>query len=162
MYKVAMREPPERCFGDFAEGQEMPVVTKGPMTAGHQVRWAGASDNYASEFHHDAAVAREQGLPGLLLSGPLMAALMYTEVTHWLGARARVVACSNRNTAPTMPGDLARIHARIKRRWAEGDRGFVEVDCRIEDGDGRITTPGSVIAELPLDGAGRGGTRDER
>ena len=68
MFKVDTLAPPERHFEDFHEGQEMPVVTKGPMSAGHQVRWAGACDNYASDFHHDAAAARAQGLPGLLLS----------------------------------------------------------------------------------------------
>lgn len=155
MYKVDVRPPAERFFEDFPEGQEMPVVPKGPMTAGHQVRWAGACDNYASEFHHDAAVAREQGLPGLLISGPFMACYMLTEVTRWLGSRARVLSFWDRNSAPTMPGDLALIHGLIKRRWTEGGRGFVEVDCHIADGSGRVTTPGGVVAELPLAGSGR-------
>jgi len=43
---------------DFSEGQKFPVVTKGPMMVGHQVRWAGACDNYESEFHHDEYVAK--------------------------------------------------------------------------------------------------------
>ena len=150
MYKVEVRLPAERFFEDFLEGEEMPIVTKGPMTAGHQVRWAGACDNYASEFHHDAAVAREQGLPGLLLSGPFMACYMLTEVTHWLGSRARILSFWDRNTAPTLPGDLARIYGRIARGWTENGKGFVEVDCHIENGEGRVTTPGGVVAELPF------------
>lgn len=157
MYKVEVRPPAERFFEDFSEGQEMPVVTKGPMTAGHQVRWAGACDNYASEFHHDAAVAREQGLPGLLISGPFMASYMLTEVTHWLGSRARILSFWDRNSAPTMPGDRAHIHGRISRRWTEDGKGFVEVDCRIENGEGRVTTPGGVMAQLPFSGARQGG-----
>ena len=113
MFKVDTKEPAERFFEEFFEGQEMPVVTKGPMSAGHQVRWAGACDNYASEFHHDDAAAKAQGLPGLLLSGPFMACYMLTEVTHWLGRRARVVSFWDRNTAPTVPRDLAHIHAKV-------------------------------------------------
>jgi hypothetical protein len=58
MFKVETKEPPERFFEDFAEGQEMPQVTKGPMTAGHQVRWAGACENYAWVFHHSTAEAK--------------------------------------------------------------------------------------------------------
>jgi len=150
MFKIDTKEPPARFFEDFQEGQEMPVVTKGPMQAGHQVRWAGACDNYASEFHHDAAAAREQGLPGLLLSGPFMACYMLTEVTHWLGSRARTVSFWDRNSGPTMPGDLARIQATVKRLWVEGGKGFVEVDCRIVNQQEKVTTPGGVIAELPL------------
>ena len=153
MFKVDTEEPPERFFEDFPQGQEMPVVTKGPMTAGHQVRWAGACDNYASEFHHDAATARAQGLPGLLLSGPFMACYMLTEVTHWLGRRARVASFWDRNSATTMPGDLAHIQARVKRAWVEGGKGMVEIDCQIVNQDGKLTTPGGVVAELPLKGA---------
>ena len=150
MYKVDTHEPPGLYFEDFATGQEMPVVTKGPMQAGHQVRWAGACDNYASEFHHDAAVAREQGLPGLLLSGPFMACYMLTEVTQWLGSRARVVSFWDRNSAPTMPGDMAHIRAKVQRAWVEGGKGRVEVDCSIANQDGKVTTPGGLVAELPL------------
>lgn len=150
MYKVDTKQPPERFFEDFAEGQEMPPVTKGPMTAGHQVRWAGACDNYASEFHHDAATARAQGLPGLLLSGPFMASYMLTEVTNWLGSRARVTSFWDRNSATTQPGDLACIQAKVKRAWVDGGRGQVEIDCQIVNQDGKVTTPGGVVAQLPL------------
>ncbi|HYF20565.1 MAG TPA: hypothetical protein VEA40_22050 [Ramlibacter sp.] len=152
MYKVDTKEPPARCFEDFPAGAEMPQVTKGPMTAGHQVRWAGACDNYASDFHHDAAAAREKGLPGLLLSGPYMACLMLTEITHWLGRDARVVSFWDRNTGTTMPGDLAHIRARVKRAWEEGGNGRVEIDCEIVNQDGKVTTPGGVVAELPRRG----------
>ena len=64
MLKLEAVEPKELYFEDFSEGQEFPVVTKGPMLVGNQVRWAGACDNYASEFHHDEYVAKAQGLPG--------------------------------------------------------------------------------------------------
>lgn len=152
MFKVPTCEPPARCYEDFAEGSAMPVLNKGPMTAGHQVRWAGACDNYASEFHHDAQAARAQGLPGLLLSGPYMAALLLTAVTAWLGAQARIRSFSNRNSAPTMPGDLAQLNARVQRRWVEGGRGFVEVVCEITNPAGTVTTPATLVAELPLRG----------
>jgi acyl dehydratase len=150
MFKVETRPPAQRCLDDFPVGHEMPAVVRGPMTAGHQVRWAGACDNYASEFHHDAAAARAQGLPGLLLSGPFMAGIMLTEVLHWLGAGARAVSFSNRNSAPTMPGDAAHIHARVLKSWTEGPRGYVELDCHIANQDGKVTTPATLVAELPL------------
>lgn len=153
MYQVDTRQPPSLYFEDFSEGQEMPVVTKGPMTAGHQVRWAGACDNYASDFHHDAAAARAQGLPGLLLSGPFMAAYMLTEVTHWLGSQARILSFWDKNSGTTMPGDMAHIQARIKRLRVEGAMGRVEIDCDIVNQDGKSTTPGGVVALLPRKGA---------
>lgn len=150
MFKVAVQPPEDKVFEDFAEGQEMPVVAKGPMTAGHQVRWAGACDNYASDFHHDAASAREQGLPGLLLSGPLMASFMLTEVTRWLGRRARVASFWDRNTGTTMPGDMAYFHATVKRCWVEDGVGHLDVECWIVNQAEQTTTPGGLTARLPL------------
>jgi acyl dehydratase len=155
MFKVDTKEPPARFFEDFSEGQEMPMVSKGPMTAGHQVRWAGACDNYASDFHHDASAAKEMGLPGLLLSGPFMASYMLTEVGNWLGRNARLVSFWDRNSATTMPGDMAHIHAKVKRTWVEGGKAFVEVDCHIANQDGKITTPGGAVAQLALRGGAR-------
>jgi acyl dehydratase len=150
MFKVDVKEPAQKFFEDFAEGQEMPVVTKGPMQVGHQVRWAGACDNYASEFHHDSKAAKEVGLPGVLLSGPFMASYMLTELTHWLGRNARVLSFWDRNAGTTMPHDIAHIHASIKRAWVEDGAGFVEIDCRIVNQDGKVTTPGTARARLPL------------
>ena len=155
MFKVDVKEPEAKFFEDFPEGKAMPVVTKGPMQVGHQVRWAGACDNYASEFHHDASVAKEVGLPGVLLSGPFMASYMLTEVTHWLGSNARVTSFWDRNSATTQPRDMAHIQADVKRAWVESGKGWVEVDCRIVNQDGKVTTPGAVIAELPLREGGR-------
>lgn len=152
MFKVATREPAVRFFEDFPLGTQMPEVSKGPMTAGHQVRWAGACDNYASEFHHDAAVARAQGLPGLLLSGPFMAAFLLTEVTHWLGGQARVESFVNRNSAPTMPGDIACLRARVTQVVGEEREGRVEVGCEIVNQDGTVTTPATLVAVLPRRG----------
>jgi acyl dehydratase len=150
MFKVETSEPPARCFEDFPEGAEMPIATKGPMTAGHQVRWAGACDNYASEFHHSASAAKEVGLPGLLLSGPFMACFMLTEITHWLGRDARVLSFRDRNSGSTQPGDLAHIKARVKSARVEGGRGLLDIDCEIVNQDGKVTTPGGLSAELPL------------
>jgi acyl dehydratase len=155
MFKVDTKEPPERYYEDFPQGLQMPLVRKGPMQVGHQVRWAGACDNYASEFHHDDAVAKAQGLPGVLLSGPFMACYMLTEVSHWLGRHARVVSFWDRNSGPTRPGDIALFRASVKRSWEEGARHFVEIDCHIANQDDKVTTPGGVVAELPLRPASR-------
>ncbi|HVZ43586.1 MAG TPA: hypothetical protein VHA82_07230 [Ramlibacter sp.] len=157
MYKVETRQPAARCFEDFPEGSEMPEVVKGPMTAGHQVRWAGACDNYASEFHHSSSAAKEVGLPGLVLSGPFMASYMLTEITHWLGRDARIASFWDRNSGSTVPGDLARIRARVTSARIEGGKGVLDIECDIVNQDGKSTTPGGLVAELPLRANGSGG-----
>jgi hypothetical protein len=49
-----------------------------------------------------------------------------------------------------MPGDMAHLKASIARRWVEGARGYVEVACEIVNQDGKVTTPATLVAELPL------------
>jgi acyl dehydratase len=149
MLKVDYREPEDRYYEDFREGQELPKVTKGPMMVGHQVRWAGACDNYESEFHHDEYVAKAQGLPGIILSGPLMASYMMTAVTDWGGRHARLVTFSDQNRGATMPRDMAFIHGRVKRTYEENGRGFVDIETWIVNQDDVVTTPGSALLELP-------------
>jgi acyl dehydratase len=152
MLKVETREPEERFFEDFSEGQELPTVTKGPMMVGDQVRWAGACDNYESEFHHDEYVAKAQGLPGIILSGPLMASLLMTAVMQWMGRGARLVRFFDQNRGSTMPRDLAHLQGRIRRTYEDAGKAFVELECWITNQRGEITTPGSALVELPRRG----------
>lgn len=149
MLNVETVEPPRRCFEDFFEGQDLPVVTHGPMMVGHQVRWAGACDNYESEFHHDEYVAKAQGLPGIILSGPLMASYLMTAVVQWMGRDARLVKFHDQNRGSTMPRDMAYLHGRVKRKYQEGGKAFLELECRVENQRGEVTTPGSAVVELP-------------
>ena len=149
MPSVKTVEPPDLFFEDFAEGQEFRTVSKGPMMVGHQVRWAGACDNYDSEFHHDEYVAKAQGLPGIILSGPLMASYLMTEIAHWVGRNARLLGFADRNVGSTMPRDMAYLHGRIKKMSERDGQGVLEMECWIENQRGENTTPGRAVAAVP-------------
>jgi acyl dehydratase len=153
MLKVETREPERRFFEDFREGQDLPSVTRGPMMVGDQVRWAGACDNYESEFHHDEYVAKAQGLPGILLSGPLMASYLLTAVVQWMGRDARLVRFFDQNRGQTMPRDLAHMHGRVRRTYEQDGKAFVDLECWITNQRGEVTTPGSAVVELPRRGS---------
>jgi hypothetical protein len=150
VHKVELKAPEALFFEDFEEGMPLATVSKGPMMVGHQVRWAGASDNYHHEFHHDEYVAKALGYPGILLSGPLMACLLLTEVGRWLGSQARITRFHDRNSANTLPRDAADLHGFVKRKYEENGKGMVEIECWIENQHGVKTTPGGATAELPL------------
>jgi acyl dehydratase len=155
MLTIETAEPAELYFEDFTEGQTLGPVTKGPMMVGHQVRWAGACDNYESEFHHDEYVAKAQGLPGILLSGPLMASYLLTEVGRWFGKHGRLVSFFDQNRGSTMPRDMAYLHGRVQRTHVQDGHGVVEIECWITNQRDEITTPGSAVIALPLRGAAR-------
>jgi acyl dehydratase len=149
MRKVETVEPNEYFFEDFIEGQALPSVTKGPMMVGHQVRWAGACDNYDAEFHHDEYVAKAQGLPGIILSGPLIGSYLLTAVSHWFGKRARVVTFWDRNIGSTMPRDLVHLQGSIKRKFEVNGDTRIEIECRAVNQNDEITTPGGAVVALP-------------
>jgi acyl dehydratase len=119
---------------------------------GDQVRWAGACDNYESEFHHDEYVAKAQGLPGILLSGPLMASYLMTAVVQWMGRDARLLRFFDQNRGSTMPRDMAFLHGRVRRAFEENGKALVELECWIANQRGEVTTPGSALLELPRRG----------
>jgi acyl dehydratase len=148
MLKITTIEPADLYFEDLPEGHEFPTVAKGPMMVGHQVRWAGACDNYESEFHHDVYVAKAAGLPGILLSGPLMASYLLVEVTRWTGRNARLVRFFDQNRGSTLPRDTAFLSARVKRAYQENGKAFIELDCKITNQKGEVTTPGSALVEI--------------
>ncbi len=149
MRPVKTVEPPDLTFEDFDEGQEFPILAKGPMMVGHQVRWAGATDNYDSEFHHDEYVAKAQGLPGILLSGPFIAAYLLSVIQGWTGRNARVLRFADRNTGSTMPRDRLSFHGRITRKYRERGSSLLDLDCRVENQRGENTTPATATVAVP-------------
>ena len=149
LLQVELREAPDLYFEDFAEGQEFPEVIKGPMMVGHQVRWAGACDNYDAEYHHDEYVAKDLGLPGIILSGPLMASYLMTAVTDWTGRNSRLVTFFDQNRASTMPRDTAYLRGRVRRKYEEDGRALLVIECSIVNQRNEITTPGSALVRLP-------------
>jgi len=152
MIKIDYTEPDKKYFEDFTEGEVLPMVTKGPMMVGNQVRWAGACDNYESEFHHDEYVAKAAGLPGILISGPLMASYLLTAVTQWMGRDCRLIRFFDQNRGSTLPRDMAYLHGKVTKVTRQGNEGIVELDCWVTNQRDETTTPGSAIVAVPLRG----------
>jgi acyl dehydratase len=148
MRPVKVVEPADLYFEDFAENQELPAVTKGPMTIGHQVRWAAAADNYADEFHYDEAAAKAKGLPGIILSGPLVASYLVTAVNQWVGRNARLVYFVDRNAGPTMPHDTLHLKGMVKRKYQTDSLNMLEIDCHVENQRGEDTTPATARVRI--------------
>lgn len=148
MRQVKTVEPPDLYFEDFHEGQEFDIVRKGPIMVGHQVRWAGAIDNYDSEFHHDEYVAKAQGLPGIILSGPLIAAWLLSAINHWIGRNAQVIRYTDRHTGSTMPRDMLSLKGKVTRTYRDGGQCLIDLECNVENQHGQYTTPATATVRV--------------
>jgi acyl dehydratase len=148
MRDVNTVEPPNLYFEDLKDNQEFESVQKGPILVGHQVRWAGAIDNYDSEFHHDEHVAKAQGLPGLILSGPLIAAWLLSAIHHWVGRNARVLHYTDRNVGSTMPRDMLSLKGKVVRAYRRNGDCFLDLECNVQNQKGEFTTPATATVKI--------------
>jgi hydroxyacyl-ACP dehydratase HTD2-like protein with hotdog domain len=72
----------------------------------------------AHRIHYDGAYCAEQGYPGLLVHGPLMA----TALAAMAAERGPVESFGFRATAPLYLGDVAWLCRAGNRYWVEGPR----------------------------------------
>jgi acyl dehydratase len=132
---------------DVAEGQEIPSLTKTPSTQ-QLVQWAAASGDFY-QIHYDQAFARSTGLPGIIVHGALKHAFLGQMLWEWVryGGQVKRYACSYRGM--DFPAEALTCRGVVRRKYAEGDQGLVELEIWTENPRGEKTSPGSATVILP-------------
>lgn len=131
-----------RTAGDFAVGDEAPVVTH-RLTRTDLVRYAGASGDY-NPMHHDEVAAKEMGLPSVFGHGMFSAGLLGRAITDYVGL-ANLKRYRVRFTKQTWPGEV--LSTRVVVTAVDGDT--VELSCTLANADGEVKVEGDATAELP-------------
>jgi hypothetical protein len=131
-----------RRFADVRAGEELPELAVG-ITTTLIVAGAIASRDYY-DVHHDEALARQRGTPGIFMNILTTNGLVGRYVTDWAGPDATVKRIAIRLGAPNFTGDTMRLTGRVTS--AEG--GVVEVEVAGRNGLGDHVT-GTVTVELP-------------
>ena len=69
-------------FDDVTIGTDIPIVSKGPLTTAHVVRWSAAMENWAP-IHYDWRYATQHdGLPDVLVNGSWKQHVMMQALTE--------------------------------------------------------------------------------
>jgi acyl dehydratase len=131
-----------RRFADVRPGDELPELIV-PITTTLIVAGAIASRDY-QEVHHDEALARERGTPGIFMNILTTNGFVGRYVTDWAGPDATVRRIAIRLGVPNFAGDTMRLTGRV----TAADQGVVEVEVAGRNGLGDHVT-GTVTVALP-------------
>jgi acyl dehydratase len=120
-------------------GAEAPPREFGPLTRQMFVRYAGASGDF-NPMHYDDEMARSAGYPSVFAQGMLIAGLLATFATDWLGAET-LRRFGVRFREQVWPADVLRCAGRVADIAMEdsGDRVTVELTGTRQGGGVAVT-----------------------
>jgi hypothetical protein len=143
---------------DVEVGLELPTMPKIADSLS-VVKWAGAMGAFNPLMYEDD-FARAQGMKGPIMQGQLKLAWLVQMVTGWMGAGGRLkkIACEYRGLdyprrMKTMnepeDGETWLCKGKVTGKYIDVDEYCVALEIGVENGDGKITTPGSAVVVLP-------------
>lgn len=122
-------------------GDQQPTLVENVATA-QLVMYAGASGDF-SRHHFDSGFAAEMGPPDVVVHGALKTALLSKFIANWCGQSARLRELRVRFIAADYPGILT-CHAKVSGKKLDENVGLVDLEVRIEDEIGQVTTSGNA------------------
>lgn len=137
-------------YEDVSVGQEIPVVTKGPMTTAHIMRWSAAMENW-HKIHYDWRYATgHDGLPDVLINGSWKQHVLAQVLVDWVGESGWLWKMNFQYRGMNIPGDTLTAWGRVTGMSRRGPYGVVELEIGLKDQDGKEGSPGNALVVLPL------------
>lgn len=134
-------------FEDLEEGTELPPQSKTPSTT--QMFLFSAVTRNAHRIHYEKDFAASEGLPNVLVHGPMQGAMLSAFVTTWMGDRGFLKRFSYTNRGMATPGETLTFKGRVKKKFdADGHHG-VELEVWEENTRGEVLVPGQAVVYLP-------------
>lgn len=132
-------------FDDVQVGDEIPSLSKDPITEVHLVKYAGASGDF-NPLHTVDSVGKQAGFGGVIAHGMLVMGFVGQAITGWI-PNSNLTKFKVRFAAVTRPGDVITVTGRVTEKIAEGNR----LVCTVQAADQRdeVKIKGSFEAKLP-------------
>ncbi len=111
------------------------------------VMYAGATWDW-HRLHYDVGYTREIGLPGPIVDGQMLGALLAEQVLDVFGPGARLVSMSFRFRAMVLAGDIVVVAGTLASIEKSGDGARFTIDQRILVED-RLCVTGQSVVDLP-------------
>jgi len=140
-----------RAFDDCTVGQEFEFGRRGPVTTEMMARWAAGSGDF-NPIHYDRTEALRQGLPDVIIAGPMKFAMMLDCLTDWAGGQQPIRKAKTRYQGMDVPGTVFTFHATVVSADRGATTGTINLDIRVVNQKGETTTVGEATLELPLRG----------
>ncbi|WP_027944627.1 MaoC family dehydratase [Amycolatopsis taiwanensis] len=137
-------------FDDVTVGDDIPQLSL--VVDETQMFFFSAATYNGHRIHYDKSWARKvEGYPGVLVHGPLQAALLIRAVTDWIGGDGRLITYAVRNRAPAFAGQELTFGGRVTATREVDGRGLVDLEITGRRGD-EVLMPGTATVSLPLRG----------
>lgn len=136
------------CFDDLNTGDEIPGLTKEPITEVQLVKYAGASGDF-NPIHTVHHFAEKAGLGGVIAHGMLSMGFVGQHVTQWAGEAATLKRLKVRFVAMTRPGDVITVKGKVTGKRQSGGENLVDCELWAEKQDGTKTVTGETTVALP-------------
>jgi acyl dehydratase len=139
-------------FENITVGDDIPVLTKGPMTTAHVMRWSSAMENW-HKIHYDWRYATEHdGLPDVLINGSWKQHVLAQVLVDWVGETGWLWKMNFQYRGMNIPGDTLSAWGRVTGKSQRGDYGVIELEIGLKDQNGKEGSPGTAVVVLPLKG----------
>ncbi len=133
-------------FDILAVGDAVPAISRGPVTRTQLALFAGASGDH-NPIHLDDEEAKAGGLPGVIIHGMLMMAILGQMLTEWVPQSA-VRKFSNRFAAMAVPGDTISCSGTIIAKRKQGDEKLVDLEIVAQNQKGDALLKGVATVAL--------------
>lgn len=132
-------------FEDVNVGDELPELSKGPLTDSQLVRYSGASGDF-NPIHTVPEIARSVGLDGIIAHGMLIMGFGGQLLTRWAGAGS-VRQYKVRFSGMTRPSETVVCRGQVTEKIDEG--GLVRGRLTIKGADDSLKLKGDFTVALP-------------
>jgi acyl dehydratase len=170
-----------RYWQDVKEGEDLPVMFKGPMTVtgfiayaqgwgglyirANKLAWklidahpgVGITNRFGipdvpERVHWEEEFALEVGAPGAYDYGPERSSWLTHHLTNWMGDDGFLRKASCKIRRHNPEGDMLFIKGKVKRKYVEGGKHLVEIEQEAHNQDDELSVLGSGVIELPSRG----------
>lgn len=170
-----------RYWEDVKEGEQLPVMFKGPMTVtgfiayaqgwgglyirANKLAWklidahpgVGITNRFGipdvpERVHWEEDFALEVGAPGAYDYGPERTSWLTHHLTNWIGDDGFLCKASCKIRRHNPEGDMLFIKGHVKRKYIEDGKHLVEIEQEARNQDDELSILGSGVVELPSRG----------
>ena len=138
--------PPALNAADLRPGVQVPVLER-KLDLVRMIAYAGATWDWA-RLHYDPAYVAERKLPGPVIDGQMLGALLSEALLDWLGPRAFIFKLNFRLRAMVFAGDTVRCEGQVTALATAAEQRLLTVAQRIYV-SGRVVADGGACVRLP-------------
>lgn len=132
---------------DVNVGDEIPALTKGPVTHLQLVRYAGSSGDF-NPLHTDPRIGEMIGTGGIIPHGMLIMGFVGQLVSDYVGPQA-LRKFGVRFKGMTRLGDVITCSGKITEKYEADGETHIAGTLQAVDQNGDVKVSGTLVAALP-------------